>query len=165
MKKLIVLFMLLLLTGCSVPAGEAGADGSSGIGGENGRDYVTPVIRPYTWDTSGTSVVFSDIAGSNIQLSQIAMNLTNNNNYLLIKIPANNDGKKVQCVINGVASVEVLISDNSSHNLVFSTLIGIDYDWGKYLDCDPLDMIQSDTYLAWYVDGILQEYYFCDSFN
>ena len=160
--------MLLLLTGCSVPAGEAGADGSSGSdgdGGENGRDYVTPVIRPYIWDTSYTVVNFQDVTGASIQLNQVAMNLTNNNNYIFISIPANNDGKKIQCVLNGVTSPEVLVPDNGSYSLVFFTGIGIDYDWGKYLDCDPLDMIQSDTYLAWYVDGQMQEYYFCDSFN
>lgn len=163
MKKLILIALMLFIAGCGI-TGEAGDDGANGLSGTDGRSYETPVIRPYTWDTTYTVVNFSDVTGSNIKLSQIAMNLTNNNNYLFIAIPANNAGKEIQCIINGTTSVKITVPDNSSYNLVFSTLVGIDNAWTKYMNCEKLDM-NNDSYFAWYVDGILQEYYFCDSFQ
>ena len=165
MKKLILIGLIMLLGGCGVPAGEAGADGTNGISGDDGRDYATPVRRPFTWDTSKTSVVFSDVIGSDIKLSQIAMNLDNNNNYLLIDVPPNNIGKKVQCVINGVVSPEIIVPDDASHSLVFSTLSGTDNTYSKYLSCDRIDHTNANSYIAWYLEGILQEYYYVDAFE
>jgi len=171
MKKLILIGLILLLSGCSVPAGEAGVDGSDGtVGanggvGEDGRSYVTPVMRSYTWDTSNTVVCFSDLTNTKIELDQIAMNLVNNNNYLFISIPANSEGKKIQCIINDVVSPEVIVPDSGSYSLVFSTLSGTDITWGKYLNCERLNPLSSVNYFSWYLDGILQEYYYVDAFE
>ena len=168
MKKLILIGLIMLLGGCGVPAGEAGADGTNGttgLGGEDGRDYATPVMRSFTWDTSKTVVCFSDVIGSDIKLSMIAMNLDNNNNYLLIDVPPNNIGKKVQCVINGVVSPEIIVPDNASHSLVFSTLFGTDNTYSKYLSCDRIDHTNENSYIAWYLDNILIEYYYVDAFE
>jgi len=165
MKKLIVLFIILVLSGCGVTDGSDGSDGISGLTGTDGRDYETPVIRDYSWDTTKTAISFNDIIGTDIKLSQVAMNLDNNNNYLLIDVPANNMGKKIQCVINGVVSPEVIVPDNLNNSLVISTLFGTDYAWGKYLSCSRLNHDDNNSYFAWYLDGVMIEYYFVDSFE
>ena len=164
MKKLILIGLIMLLGGCGVPAGEAGADGTTGLGGDDGRDYATPIMRDYTWVTPETVIEFDDIIGSDIKLEMIVMELDNNNNYIMIDVPANNIDNKVQCIINGVVSPPITIPNNLQAKLVFYTIFGTDSELNKYLSCERLDYKDKDSCFAWYLNGILQEYYYVDAF-
>lgn len=164
----IVLAVLFIATGCGVTqkAGDDGSNGADGLSGEDGRDYITPVIRPYTWDSTGLVLFFSD-CGTITEPKLVNIGFggqSSNDNYVAIKVPAGWMGHKLSVVING-SLAEMTIPSNIADTMVFLTSTGTDYPWGKYINCSKIDWDSSSSYFVWYLNGIQQELYYADTFK
>jgi hypothetical protein len=168
MKNIIIILIALMIGGCGITEvvnGEDGKNGANGYSGDDGRNHITPALRPYSWSNDDNLLSFQDVAGSKMQLSSVAFFPTGDNNYLLVRVPAGNQGKEIKAVINGVVSETITVYHDGPDNAVFITGTGTDYAMGVYMDCDKIDKNNHYGYFAWYLDGIQQEFYWTDSFN
>ena len=171
MKKTIVLLgIMALIAGCGVTNPKDGSDGSNGANGQNGgngRDFITPVVRDHTWDTTNTVLFFDDTASatSPILYSLGFAEQDTGNNFVQIKIPAGNQGKKIRAVINGIVSSEIIVPLNVLDYITFNTSLGSDTSTTDYMNCSKIDWNSKDSYFTWYVDNIQQEMYFADAFE
>ena len=153
----------LMLAGCGTVSGEAGANGRAGL---NGRDAVTPVFRSYTIN-SNDGVTFTDTTSS-IIIGSIGLlpvgNFGQARNFVAVRVPAGNRDKKINIVINGHAS-ELIVPDDIADMALFIVGQGNDYPWGRWLNIPThLDKNDRYSYVALYVEGVLVEQYFIDSF-
>lgn len=168
MKKYIgLLLIVLMLSGCGVTQNATdGSDGSNGSSGTDGRDFITPVIRPYTFSYPNEILFFSDCTTiTEPKLCEVGFgNPASGNNYIAIKVPVNCMGKKIQVVINGTIA-ELTIPSNIADTVVFHTGTGTDYAWGKYLNCSKIDRTSRNSYIVWYYNGIQKELYFSDTWE
>jgi hypothetical protein len=168
MKKVLVLLMLVLMVcGCGVTQQATdGSDGSRGSDGQDGRDYVTPLIRPHSFSPDGKTVMFDDIStATKPMLATIGFGTYAEGNFMSIKVPSGNAGKKVCVIINGTLSATVTIPDNNMNYAVFDTNAGLSDALTIRMNSSRIDRDDNNSYIAWYFEGIQQEFYFSDTFK
>lgn len=168
MKKVLVLLMLVLMVcGCGVTQEVTdGSDGSNGSSGQDGRDYITPLIRPHSFTADGKNVMFDDVStATKPMLSMIGFGTYDEGNFISIRVPSGNAGKRICVVINGTLSDTVTVPDNTLCYAVFDTNSGTSDALNKRMDSSRIDRDDKNSYIAWYLEGISQEFYFSDTFK
>lgn len=169
MKRVLVLVLLgmVLVCGCGVTQDVTdGSDGSNGSNGQDGRDYVTPLVRPHSFTTDGKVLMFDDIStATKPMLATLGFGSYDEGNFMAIKVPSGNAGKKVCVIINGTLSDTVTVPDNTICHAVFDTNAGPSDALTKRMNSSRIDRDDKNSYIAWYLEGIQQEFYFSDTFK
>ena len=150
MKKYLgLLLIVLMLAGCGVtkPAtdGSDGSDGTSGRDGIPGRDFITPVLYEYSWDTTGTYCSIDNPNTSNIKLKAIGFE-QGSGNFIDIWVPAGYSGHELRAVINGVISLPMVIPNNIAGHYLFIVNPGVDSASERYMTAPWLNNHDSNNY-------------------
>ena len=169
MKKILILFLLFVLTGCSAV---------SESGGGGGGGYVhpsTPVTRNYVDVYSGnpSAIVgaeFTDVtANTNIMLKSVLWGDSDiSQNYLCFDVEAGQEFKVITLYVNGVTFNHGISSNNDAHTIYF--LMGDEniYYPGNVVEVavnKELDINDSTNYFKWYDENGLREFYYIDEFK
>jgi len=172
MKKFIgLLLIVFLIAGCGVtkPAtdgsdGSDGSDGTSGRDGIPGRDFITTVLFPYSFDSAGLLCSIDNPSTTNIKIKNIGFE-QGSGNFLSFWVPANNSGHELRVVINGVISLPLVIPNNTAGYYLFIVNPGTDTASERYMTATWLNNHDSNNYFSWLLDGNQKEFFFSDSFK